>query len=202
MSATCDLCRTRPAAEARMIFQLGVPSTCNVCWRCSCKVPPERFDEYAHRVLSGDSPGVVQMQLLGPPPVKSPQMLGADRKRGIDQFANLPPDGQEAYIRPAIEAGIPIHGKRYYSELADFPGDPRAWVDDRDETRRLLEDRGWSSEPLGVKARDDGPPPAAPLADDIVEEHVADAIGHKGTVSKAEYLRTREEVIASHSKAG
>lgn len=82
-------------------------------------------------------------------------------------------DGPEAvrvvgdyYKSVAAEHGVSITGKVYKSGLADFPGDPEAWVSSRSEAQALIEKRGWSSQGLvEVAARPNDAPNEAPAVD-------------------------------------
>lgn len=114
---------------------------------------------------------------------------------------------RDFYVGEAKRAGVDITGKQYFSELAAFPGDPRAWVDNQGDMRRLLEERGWGcSGDLKVKAREAEAPPTYPkLADDIVEDLVEDRLYERhgpldeARVTVAEFNEVREDVIATHS---
>lgn len=59
------------------------------------------------------------------------------------------------YAAMARKAGVSISGKRYMSGLARYPGDPKAWISDRSDIKRLCERRGWGCEgAVNVKARE------------------------------------------------
>lgn len=85
----------------------------------------------------------------------------------------------DAYRRQAAEAGVDVKGKTYLGGLAAFPGDPRAWVSDLGDVKKVCEERGWGCRgAVSVKA----PEPAAPpkpgpaVAPDIVEAKVAEIV--------------------------
>lgn len=59
------------------------------------------------------------------------------------QFAGQEKIGDH-YRKIAEDAGQDVKGKVYISGLAQFPGDPRAWVDGRGDVKRLCEERNWS----------------------------------------------------------
>ncbi len=76
-------------------------------------------------------------------------------------FASQPFDGpvnpfvHKRYAAMARKAGVSISGKRYMSGLARYPGDPKAWVSDRSDIKKLCERRGWGCEgAVKVKARE------------------------------------------------
>lgn len=50
------------------------------------------------------------------------------------------------YRRVAEQAGQSTRGKVYLSGLAEYPGDPKAWVAGRGDVRRVLDERGWGAE--------------------------------------------------------
>jgi hypothetical protein len=104
-------------------------------------------------------------------------------KRHVDQFENEPEVGR-LYRAIAARYGVSTQGKFYMSQLADFPGDPRAWIDSKDDIRRICEQRGWGCEGIvnvqPARYKDDGQTDDGPymVAEDIVEEefqsHVAE----------------------------
>jgi hypothetical protein len=81
----------------------------------------------------------------------------------------------------AKAAGVTPSG-RYISQLAEFPHDPRGWVNSTAEVKRKCEEQGFSCDgAVKVKAR----PTSGPghleepyvVADDIVQEAVTKEIG-------------------------
>lgn len=59
------------------------------------------------------------------------------------------------YRSVAESEGQSTKGKVYLSGLAAYAGDPRAWVSDRHEAQKVLEERGWHSDGLvDVKAQE------------------------------------------------
>lgn len=49
------------------------------------------------------------------------------------------------YASRARKAGVSTQGKIYLGGLAAFPGDPKAWVADRGDVEKVLDERGWSA---------------------------------------------------------
>lgn len=90
----------------------------------------------------------------------------------------------EYYKREAQAAGVNPDAARYVPELAEYPGDPRAWVRDRGEMKQVLEERGWGCEEGLVKIARPEPAsaPAEPprLAEGIVQDMVLDALAEEG----------------------
>ena len=82
------------------------------------------------------------------------------------------------YRGMAEAAGVSTTGKQYMHGLAEFPGDPGAWVDGTSDVLRVAKERGFRVH----GAVDDTPPPSAPAPDvpvapEIIEEQVEDSIG-------------------------
>lgn len=90
------------------------------------------------------------------------------------QFSENPRLGN-AYKRVAKKHGVDVKGKVYLSQLANFPGDPRAWVSSRGEVQKLCEERGWGcSGAVNVKAQSlDVEPREVGLDEEIVNDRVA-----------------------------
>lgn len=116
-----------------------------------------------------------------------------------DGFGNDEASRRIAYQKAAA-AGMTPSG-RYMSQLADELGDPKAWVNTRDEVKHICEQRGYScTGAVDVKAREpDGPDPFDEpymVADDIVEEAVKKELGDE-TVGQQErddlWHKTREK---------
>lgn len=112
------------------------------------------------------------------------------------------------YLARARAAGVNTDGKVYCSSLADFPGDPRAWVDSTGEQKRLLEERGWNATgDITVKAPDAAPPPPVRLAEDLVEERLSRKLeemypdaenGKVVKIKKKVIERLRNDIIEKH----
>lgn len=94
----------------------------------------------------------------------------AERENGR-QFQDTPWLGDK-YKRRAEADGVDVTGKVYLGQLAEYPGDPKAWVNSRDDVRRVCEERGWGCEGMvDVKGQQKtfGDGPAVDPA--LVEEH-------------------------------
>lgn len=89
-----------------------------------------------------------------------------------NQFADKP--GLGDYYRGMAEAaGVATTGKHYCSGLADFPGDPTAWIADRHDVLRIAKAKGYRVR--GDVEYDPGerePMPDVAIAPDIVNEFV------------------------------
>lgn len=133
--------------------------------------------------------------------LRSPPMSNTDRefwhgKCNGNQFEQTPWVG-DAYRRQAEDCGVDPTGKVYISQLADYPGDPRAWVDGRGDVQRICEERGWGSTgSVNVKARNDlAPEPDVAIADDIMQDLVEDKMEASPGISAQE---AKEAVTSKH----
>lgn len=158
---------------------------------------------YARAIENGCSPRLAEMFAAGKPPtIKTTNTFIAKGKTGGDQFGDAT---REHYLRTARAAGVSTDGKVYDGRLAEFPGDPRAWIESQDDVRRLCEERGWGLDgDVKVKAREAAPPATGGLADDIkddlVEARLAEKYGDDfETVPKREYEKAVEDVVNTHS---
>lgn len=89
------------------------------------------------------------------------------------QFSGSPQMG-DRFKAQAEAAGVNIKGKIYLGGLAEFPGDPRAWVDGRGDVVRVAEERGLDVDgSVKVRAgrREENHQPVA-IAEDIVQAEV------------------------------
>lgn len=115
-------------------------------------------------------------------------MRGTENGR---QFQDRPEAGNE-YRRVAESHGQNTKGKRYLSSLAEFPGDPRAWVDSKADVQKVCEERGWGcTGKVNVKMRNDvAPPEHVDIADDIIRDEVATEVA-----AGAHPREAREKVV-------
>ena len=103
---------------------------------------------------------------------------GSDDGFGKDQRA------RRYARRRAAAAGVSTAGKRYEPQLADYLGDPRAWIDGPDDIKRICRKRGWACDgavsvaaPKYVDVPDDKP---YRVAEDLVQKHVRRGIVEQG----------------------
>lgn len=145
-----------------------------VCWACWFEaadkgVPKGHYYDYFTCRINGWSHAGAMMMALASPPMSNTDREFLQGHVNGSQFQHNEARG-DYYAKAAKEAGVSTTGKVYISGLAEFPGDPRAWVSGRGEAQRVCEERGWEAEgAVNVKGRqfDHGPP--IELADDIVE---------------------------------
>jgi hypothetical protein len=125
--------------------------------------------------LEGQSHNLAEMFALQQgPALQTDTTWLASVDAGGNQFAENPELGDKL-AKQARDEGRNISGAVYMSSLADFPGDPRAWVRDRGEVRQICEERGWGCEGVvKVKRNDDVAPMASvDVADDLVDDAVS-----------------------------
>lgn len=206
----CDLCdvgRCDPDESVRVGDRVVF-----VCFKCHLRIPAADATEIIETILAGDKRSrqhvaFTAMIVAGRPPlaVTDDTFFNGWHSAGGAQFGNANRPTREGYLGEARRAGVSTNGKVYMHGLADYPGDPRAWVSTRGEIVKRLEERGWGCDRLGVKARNDLPPaPDVPLADDIVDEFVEKRIASEGIDRKrltpTRLAEMREQVIDTHGR--
>ena len=103
------------------------------------------------------------------------------------QFERNPAAG-EYYRKKALKHGKKVgRGEVYKASLARFPGDPRAFVSDLGQAKRVMEMREEEAK------RNEGPPEEVDIADSIVDQATARKLQGQ-TVTGKEYKEVREKV--------
>jgi hypothetical protein len=145
-------------------------------------------DEFMH-----GAPGITPGQ---PPACITDATFLAGHCNG-SQFEKTPYIG-DYYRCEAEAAGVSTKGKVYLSQLAEYPGDPRAWVDGRGDVQRVCEERGWGcGGSVNVQGAAMPPEPEIALADDIAESLANDLVAASdGDVNPSE---ARQKVIDKHA---
>jgi hypothetical protein len=112
------------------------------------------------------------------------------------QFEKTPGLG-DLYKVKARRAGVDTTGKVYSGGLARFPGDPEAWVSDRGDVQRRLEERGWGSDGLvKVKAREPEREPERPaVAPDLVDQKVLADVTANPELARTALPELREKAL-------
>lgn len=108
----------------------------------------------------------------------------------------------EAYTAPSRELGLSTSGSVYMPSIADFPGDPKAWVKNESELKQRQVERGggWSDGTQVVRARNDVEPEAdIDVAPDIVEQRVMDMMDANPELKATpEVFEQAKDSIAPH----
>lgn len=138
-------------------------------FECKCGVDFERITLSVHAIPDPSCPncGKEATRRFGVPHLRTDTTFFAGSQYGGEQFQH-DPLLYDQYVRTAQAAGVSINGKKYFSELAKFPGDPEAWHDNRGDMAKLVRDRGWTCEGLGVKNQPVEPEKIA------IDEHFVD----------------------------
>lgn len=114
-----------------------------------------------------------RMLALGRPPMSNTDREFLQGHCNGSQFEDSPEMGNR-FKAQAEAAGVNVKGKVYLGGLAEFPGDPRAWVDGRGDVVRVAEERGLDVDgSVRVRAgrREENHQPVA-IAEDIVQAEV------------------------------
>ena len=121
------------------------------------------------------------MFAAGTPPMSNTDREFLEARENGRQFQDAPALG-DFYAAAAARAGQSVTGKVYLSGLAAYPGDPRAWVADRGDVRRVLEERGWGARGAVNRPADERPPldDAYRVADDLVAARAAALLAAAG----------------------
>lgn len=87
-------------------------------------------------------------------------------------------DARGTWLRAQAEAaGVSTTGKWYCSGLADFPGDPTAWVDSRGDVLRIAEAKNMTVRGyVEHKAHETDPGEDLAIDDGLIEDEVADIL--------------------------
>jgi hypothetical protein len=159
--------------------------TCHVCFDRGIHVwvpfplvseNPFIQEEYLLSRFEGTSHSLAEMFAFRQPPMSNTDReflqghCNGNQFEGQDYVANL-------YRRRALAAGVDPLGKVYKPSLARYPGDPQAWVSGRADVQRICETNGWGCEgSVNVPVREVAPRGTGRLADDIVQDKVAEIL--------------------------
>lgn len=114
------------------------------------------------------------------------------------QFAHTPKMG-DMYAEEAKRQGVSITGKVYSHQLADYAGDPSAWVSDASDFASIARRKGAGCAPLGItgtKIQE----PDVPLAEDIIVDEIKDRIEEDPSLNtRKKIAELREQVIDEHT---
>lgn len=142
-----------------------------------------------------------RMVVTGQPPGERTDrgfLAGTENGR---QFEKTPHIG-EYYRKVAESKGQNVKGKKYLGQLADYPGDPRAWVDGRGDIQRRCEEKGWGcTGTVKTKRHDVEPSKGVDIAPDLLERYTRQEIAKEGgVVSPKRREEIRESVRAKRTR--
>lgn len=146
-------------------------------------------------ISQGTCHALAEMFALGQPPQSNTDrefLMGTENGR---QFEHSPEMGDH-HAALAREAGVDITGKVYKAGLAEYPGDPRAWVSGRGDVLRILNERGWGCEgAVNVPVTNIAEPTGGGLSPDLVEAEVQDILETVPDPAFVDVQDLREQVI-------
>lgn len=158
---------------------------------------------------SGESESwAVMCALRAPPGLKGTDSINFRGVAAGNPFPNMPESLRQHYIKQCRKMGIDPNGKVYKTGLVrkGYGGlrfDPQALVDSTSVVKAVLERNGWGAEGMVNREADVVDCPEFDelpyqVADDIVDEHVANEVieKHGGRIKKKDYGDLREKVKA------
>ena len=156
----------------------------------------DQFDHYVRCRKVGTSHSLSLMFALGQPPMSNTDREFMEGRCNGNQFERHPFLG-DFYKAEAQRCGVNTTGKTYLSGLADYPGDPRAWITGRGDVQRLVEERGWGCEgAVKVKATNFAECGGKyQVADAIVEEQVGRVMASAPEPRDLNVEDVREQVV-------
>lgn len=169
---TCEICAKNPPSHFYWHRSPAGWRAIDFCADCvngvdECVLP----DYLVQRVLKGNSHNLALMFATATPP-----MSNSDRE----------------FLQGTHETG-----KKYISQLARFPNDPRAMVSCKGDVIKICEQEGWACEGLvNVKGNDFGksPPKSIDVAEDLVQFHMERAIDKDPGLATLPREEVREKV--------
>lgn len=108
---------------------------------------------------------------------------------------------QYMILNKAKMAGVQTQGKVYKGGLADArgPADPRAWVSDTHDVKKVCEERNYDCRgAVTAKGELVERPPDVPLAEKLIEGITADYLEKDPDLKRKPKQEVREMVIATH----
>lgn len=160
---------------------------------------------YERMLEAGESHSIAEMLALQCPPMSDSDREFLEGRGGCySQFGDSKFGNAVAnhYAKVAKQHKVSTTGKVYISGLAEFPGDPRAWISDRGDVKRLCEEKGFGCEgAVKVKSRSrEKEPEQVRLAPDIVDHLVTRKVRNNPTLMKKGKQELREMVIDQHGR--
>lgn len=160
---------------------------------------PEVQSRYEEMRRKGESHAMAEMLAARRPP----NLNGTDTAFWRGKMLNNGLEDNfmgERMRKLARKAGIDIAGKVYMGQLADTRGaeDPKAWVSDTGDIKKLCETNGWGCEgSVRVKGAEPPPPTQVRMAEDLIAEKAAEILRQNPDRAK-NLMELREEIIEKH----
>ena len=131
---------------------------------------------YRDAIARGESERLAEiMALQQPPGISGTNDQFLRGKKNGEQFDMDKPFDKavlEMYRQQALEAGVSIEGKYYFTRAADYPGDPRAWHASKEDLHAYLRSRKtWSGGQVEGEAFETEDTPYC-VSDEIVDEEI------------------------------
>lgn len=162
------------------------------------------IERYCRMVMDGTSPRLAEVLALRRPPRANTDREFFEGHCNGNQFSGNEEQG-EYLRRQALQHGYnPGRNDVYISQLAAFPGDPKAFVPasgGRSHIASVLRERGWgSSGSVNVAAQETefDPTPKTPLAEDLVQRHMKRRMKDNPDMTAKQKRELREQVIQDH----
>lgn len=130
---------------------------------------------------------------------KFPGIAGTDSIFNAGKFQGTNGiDAEERWLRQRAErSGVSTTGKWYCRGLAEYPGDPRAWIDGAGDVKRIAEERNYSvSGMVNHRAHEVEPMPDIPVAPELVENRVNMMMEDNPGADRAELTSMMYDVMA------
>lgn len=168
---------------------------------------PSQQEIYATSIAQGSSPGFALMCAVRQPP-GSRNTDRAFCQGARHQMEAMRPDIRDAIVKKAKAAGIQTDGKFYKGQLGRYTN-PAAWVSCADDVIASCKAQNKGVEGVinvPVSRKVERPPPAVPLAPDIVRDIANNRLA--SDASLAEKIRRKpsalrelhEEIVDKHGK--
>ena len=161
---------------------------------------------YVSMIEDGQDSKFAEMcALMQPPGTGQSERAFMEGRNNGEWLNKLPRPQAMRMLKAAREAGVDPAGKYYFGGIADKRGifDPKAWVSDAHDVKRVAEERGLDVEG-SVKHRSSGRPADknqdVPLAADIVKRETAHELLKDPSLSKKEARRKAIDNVTPHWK--
>src|SRR5262249_30874220 len=112
-------------------------------FEAACETYPGVLSLYRECRGNGMGHRAAVMHALGEPPMTNTDREFLHGHCNGNQFEKKEHIGD--YYKSVADAhGVDVKGAVYLSGLAEFPGDPKAWVRGRGDVQKVCEERGWN----------------------------------------------------------